>query len=303
MLNGLRLAVADHMRSFLFGLWSAIIFFNNPANAVLSGIKSSDDFLESIIQITSKSSSSSCTGVLFETNKIITAFHCILSKNKNDLVLRGSFCEKNDSCRELLKVKKVSVSARANLVYHQDNLFDVNRNLKSERSLLQYLKTDDFAIIELDRNLEIQPIPLIPPNMLSPFSDSFPSVLTLFAGYGYYTPENTLLSNSLYGIKHYDYFIVERFDKDYFVVLKNSLSSVAKGDSGGGLIVEINERNYIYGILSGYGSNYGLLGSIKKMLTMQRENGFAIPISEEFLKEQDLEDHKPQIQTQWKIEI
>ena len=120
-----------------------------------------------------------------------------------------------------------------------------------------------------------------------------PSFFTLTCGYGYYSPAFTNWSSALYGKKHCDYFEVDIFDEDYFSVLPNEDSSIAKGDSGSGLIIEIHGNNYLYGVLSGYGSSRGLIGALLQSMFIMRETGYAVPLTLEKLNEIEFETHNP----------
>lgn len=280
------------MNFFIFIACLILVLFNNNALAIISGIESSDDFLVSVFKIGKKNGSSICTGVLFEPNKIITAFHCVISRSKEELTLTNSYCREASGCGEF-KIRNVLVSSHANLVYERNDIFDHNENMVSELNLLNYLKNDDFAIIVLDKNLKLATTPLISTDVITPSNSSFVGALTLIAGYGYYSPEGTLLENALYGTKHHDYFIVDKFDENYFSVHKNSISSIARGDSGSGLMIDIHGKYFIYGILSGYGSIYGLFSSLKGVFTLQRLHGYAIPVSTDSLSKYQLEEHKP----------
>ncbi len=268
-----------------------IFLFSNSTLAVVSGFTPEVTFIPQIFKIKSKRDSSSvCTGVLYERNKILTAFHCIALSETSDLYIENDFCTA-DRCGSLA-LNDTFVTVRANQTYNSiTNFRELHNDGSVALSLLNFLKKEDFAVLELKENLTIDPIELI--SSTEDLNFPLPSFFTLICGYGYYSPRMTSWSNVLYGENHCNYFEVDIFDENYYLVKPSKTSSIARGDSGTALVIDIHGRKQIYGILYGYGRRRGLIGSIANSFVLLLEDGYAIPVNKEVIEEIELVPHNP----------
>ena len=261
--------------------------------AILNGFPINPENSPSIFKVRSSSSSTStCTAILYEPNKLLTAFHCVAMYRTSSLYIENEFC-RNNQCGDL-SIKNIFVPQKANQAYDEvASLQQINSNSQAELDLLVFLKNKDLAIIELENELNIQPTKIIDDQMMSAMDFPLPSFFTLICGYGYYSPPLTMWSNASFGVKHCEYFPVDIYNENYFAVFPTRKSSIAKGDSGAGILAEIHGDHYLYGLLSGYGSSRGLIGNLLNSLYIMKETGYAIPITKEFLDSISFEQHVP----------
>lgn len=197
---------------------------------IINGEQCSGDN-QPVLRMHIDSESASCSATLVSPNQAITAFHCVISSETDDLVSPSTLAFfKSDSGSVIARGRSISYPPGLvqDIVKIEQDIGDIDpSDPNAPKELIQSVMRNgfsDLAVITLDRNLSIRPTPIL----ISTFPSQGSSIAIL--GYGSIQTTNFEAVDSLFGGET---IVDDTGPKNISSFFNGDEGNTCKGDSGG----------------------------------------------------------------------